>query len=180
MIPAQSSGAVPASLRFDGTRRHETLVDDDALGVAAIGDDSGVLVRRIKRERHIRAELLKARPALGTRAVGIDHAANRCKVARLEFRDCRSDFGHAANDLMTRNNRVHRRHEFAPLITHRVKIGMANTAEQDFDLHIVFGWIATRDCGGRHRRCGTGSGVSFCFVHGFSFQRPTNFCSSSG
>jgi hypothetical protein len=29
----------------------------------------------------------------------------------------------------------------------------------------VFGWIAPRDRGGGERRCRTGSGISFCFVH---------------
>ena len=140
MIPAQSRGAAPASLRFEGTRRTNRLVDDNALGVAAIGDAAEMLVGRIKGERHVRAEILKACPALGTRAVRVDHAANRGEVAGLELGDCRADLGHAADDLMARNNRVHGGHEFAPLVTHRVKIGVADTTEQNFDLHIVFGW----------------------------------------
>ena len=44
---------------------------------------------------------------------------------------------------------------------------MADAAEEDFDLHVVFGWIAPRDRGGGQRRCRTGSGVSFRLVHGF-------------
>ena len=45
MIPAQSSGAAPARSRFDGNAQHEALIDDDAVGVAAVGDASEVLVR---------------------------------------------------------------------------------------------------------------------------------------
>ena len=42
----------------------EALVDDDAVGVAAVGDASEVLVRRVVGEGQVRAELLEA--ALGT------------------------------------------------------------------------------------------------------------------
>jgi hypothetical protein len=75
-------------LEVRGDAQNETLVDDDALGVAAIGDVSEVLVRRIKGQYHVRAELLKPSPALGTGAVRVDHAANRREIPGLELRDC--------------------------------------------------------------------------------------------
>jgi hypothetical protein len=38
---------------------------------------------------------------------------------------------------MTGNDRVDR--AAAPLVSHHVKIGMADAAEEDFDLNVVFG-----------------------------------------
>jgi hypothetical protein len=46
-----------------------------------------------------------------------------------------------------------------------VKIRVANAAEQDFDLYVVFGWFAPRDRGKGKRRCRDGSGVSFRVLH---------------
>jgi hypothetical protein len=43
---------------------------------------------------------------------------------------------------------------------------MADAAKQDFDLHVILGWIAPHDPGGSKRRCCTGSGVSFRVWHG--------------
>ena len=75
-------------VQIRGNPQHESLVDDDAVGVAAIGDASEVLVGQIKGEREVRAELLQASSALGAGAVGIDHAADRREIAGLEFVDC--------------------------------------------------------------------------------------------
>jgi hypothetical protein len=105
-----------------------------------------------------------------TRAVRVNQAANRGEVAGLEFGNSGANLGHAADNLMARNNRVHSGHEFAPLITHRVKIRVANTAEQDFDLYVVFGWFAPRDRGKGKRRCSAGSGVSFGILHVFNLD----------
>ena len=43
----------------------------------------------------------------------------------------------------------------APLVTDLVEVGVADTAVQDFDLNVVFAWIAPRDRGGGKRRCRT-------------------------
>ena len=83
-----------------GDAQDEALVDDDAVGVAAVGDAAEVLVRGVVGERHVRAELLEAGLALGAGAVGIDHAADRGEVAGLELGDCGADLGDAADDLM--------------------------------------------------------------------------------
>jgi hypothetical protein len=32
-----------------------------------------------------------------------------------------------------------------------MEIGVADAAEEDFNLHVVFGWIAPRDLGGGQR-----------------------------
>lgn len=43
---------------------------------------------------------------------------------------------------MTGNNRIDRGHNTAPLVTYRMEVGVADAAEENFDLHVVFGWIA--------------------------------------
>ena len=48
-----------------------------------------------------------------------------------------------------------------------MQIGVADAAEEDFDLNVVLGWIATRDCCGGQRRCRAACGVSLRLVHGF-------------
>jgi hypothetical protein len=40
---------------------------------------------------------------------------------------------------------------FAPLITHRENIGVADAVEKDCDVHVALGWFASRDLGGRQR-----------------------------
>src|SRR5439155_5504650 len=75
---------------------------------------------------------------------------------------------------MTGDNRVIRGHELAPLVADRMEIGMADAAEEDLDLQVVFSCIATFDLGGGQRRCGTGGGVSFrvvrSWMHMFRFS----------
>ena len=60
----------------------EVLVDDDAVGVAAVGDAAEVLVRGVVGEGHVRAELLEAGLAVRAGAVGVDHAADRRRGRR--------------------------------------------------------------------------------------------------
>ena len=64
----------------------------------------------------------------------------------------------------------------APLVTDLMEIGVADAAEEDFDLHVAFGRIAPRDRGGGQRRCRTGSGVSLRGVHTFSMLSRAPLC----
>ena len=166
VIPAQSSGAVPARSRLAGTLEDEVLGDDDAVGVAAVGDAAGVLVGEVVGEGHVRAELLEAGLALGAGAVGVDQAADRGQVAGLEFGYGGADLGDAADDLMAGNAGVDGGHDAAPLIAGLVEVGVADAAEEDLDLHVVLGGIAPLDGGGSKRRCCAGDGIGFCVVHG--------------
>src|SRR5208337_2397696 len=138
-----------------------------AFGVVTIGDTSEVLVRGVEGAGQVRAELLKASPALGTRAVRVDQAADRGDVPGLELGDYGADLADTADDLMAGDAGVDSG-PATPLATHLVEVGVADAAEEDFDLYVVFGWIASRDRGGGKRRSRTGSGVSFRVVHGFT------------
>src|SRR6266403_2231884 len=135
------------------------FIDNDAFGVAAVGHASEVLVRRVVREDHVRAKLLKASLALCTGAVRIDHAADGGEIPGLVLGDCRPDLDNAADNLVAGDNRIIRGHELAPLVADRMEIGVADAAEQDFDLHIAVSWIATVDFSGGQPRCRARSGV---------------------
>ena len=132
-----------------------------------------MLVGEVVSQGEIRTELLKARLALGAGAVGIDHAADCGEVAGLEPGDGGADLGDAAHNLMARNAGVNGGHRVLPLVANLVEIGVTNAAEQDFDLHVVFGGIAPRDRGRRQRRCCTRSRICFCVVHALTFHTPS-------
>src|SRR5436190_12981133 len=144
--------------------QHKVFIDNDAFGIATVGHASEVLVRRVEGEDHVRAELLQASFAVWACAVRVDHAADRGKVAGLVLGHRRANFGDTPDNLMAWDNRVVRGHELAPLVAHRMKIRVADTTEQDFDLHVAVSWIAPRNFGGRQSQCWTGSGVSFRVV----------------
>jgi hypothetical protein len=124
-----------------------------------------MLVGKVVSKGRIRAELLEARLALGAGAIGVHHAADGSDVAGLEAGDGGADLGYAADDFVTRNTWINGGHEFAPLVANLVEIRVTNAAIQNFDLYVVFGWVAPRDCVGDQRRRRTGSGVSFRVVH---------------
>ena len=54
----------PGKVEVGGNAQNEAFIDDDAVGVAAVGDAAEVLVRGVEGERQVRAELLKAGLAL--------------------------------------------------------------------------------------------------------------------
>jgi hypothetical protein len=151
------------------------FVHDYAISVATISDASEVLVREVVREGYVPAELLKASLALVTGPVGFDHAADRGEIVGLELRDSGADLGNTADDLMARDAGIDSGHDPAPLVTDLMEIGVADTAEEDFDLYVVVSGIAPCNRGGGKRRCGTGSGVSLRVVHRFISMLPGCF-----
>jgi hypothetical protein len=120
------------------------IFDYNTVRIAAIGDASKVHISRVIGGGHVRTVLLKIGLALLAVAVGINHAADCGNIATLEFGDCRTDLGDTANDLMTRNAWIDSGHR-TPLATNGVEIGVADTAEKDFDLNVVFAWITPRN-----------------------------------
>ena len=140
----------------------------EVIGVAAVGDASRVLVREVEGEGQVRAELLKASFAPGAGIVRVHQAADCGEVAGLVLGDCRANLGDTPDNLMSGDNRIGRGHELAPVVPDRMEIGVADAAEQNFDLNIVFSWIASRDCRAGKCRSRTGGGVSLCLVHEFT------------
>src|ERR1700730_7960435 len=69
-----------------------------------------------------------------------------------------------------------RGHDIAPLVTDLMKIGVADAAEENLELHVAFGRIAPWNHGGGQWRCRTGSRVGLRVVHGFVLLLA--FCST--
>ena len=157
----------PGEIEVGGEAQNEAVIDDDAVGVSAVGDPPEMFVRGAEGEGLVWAELLKASLAMGACAVRIDQATDTCEVARLELRDRGTDLGDPADDLVARHAGVDRGHDAVPLVAGIVKVGVTDAAEEDFDLHVVFRRVASRDRAGGERRCRTGSGVSLGLEHGF-------------
>jgi len=67
---------------------------------------------------------------------------------------------------MAWDNRVDSGHELALLVADRMEIGVADTAEEDLDLYVMFARISTRDRRRGKRRSRTASRVSLRLVHG--------------
>jgi hypothetical protein len=51
---------------------------------------------------------------------------------------------------------IDRGHDIAPLVTDLMKIGVADAAEENLELHVAFGRIAPWNRGGGQWRCRTG------------------------
>ena len=139
------------------------LFDYNTVRIAAIGDASKVRVWRVEGKGHVRTELLETGLAFGTVAVGVNQAADCSNVAGFEFGDCGADLNDTADDLMSRNAWIDSGHR-TPLATDCVEVRVTDTAEKDFDLNVVFTWIAPRDRGGSKRRFRTCSSISLRFI----------------
>ncbi len=118
-----------SQVQVRGDLQHKALINHDRIGIAAIGDASQVLVRGVVSERPLRAELFEAGLTLRAGAIGIDHAADRAEVPRLEAFDRRAHLGDAADDLMAGDARVHGGHDADPFIARLMEIGVADPAE---------------------------------------------------
>lgn len=75
---------------------------------------------------------------------------------------------HPPDDFVAGNNGVVSGHKLAPLVPDRMQIGVADAAKEDFDLYVVFGWIAPRDGRRGKRRRRTASRICLCVVHNFA------------
>jgi len=89
-------------------------------------------------------ELFETILAFGAVTIGVNQAAYCSKVAGLELGDCGTDLGDTANNLMSGNAWIDSRHR-APLVTDLVQVRVADTAEKDFDLNVVFARVTPRD-----------------------------------
>jgi hypothetical protein len=78
--------------------------------------------------------------------------ADGAEVAGFELGDRRAHFGDPADDLVAGDDRVDRWEDAAPLVTHLVEIGVADPAEQDLDLNVMFGQRAPHNRGAAHWR----------------------------
>src|SRR5208283_3398820 len=83
--------------------------------------------------------LLQSSLAGRARAVGINHAADRGKVAFFEFADLLSHLGHSSHDLVAGNDRVGC---VGPFVARGVQVGVAHAAVEDVNLHVLRAGLA--------------------------------------
>ena len=81
----------PGKIEVGGDTQDERFIDDDAVGVSAVGDAPEVFVRGAVGLDLVWAELFKASLAMGAGVVGVDQAADRaekaCRVCRPSIRN---------------------------------------------------------------------------------------------
>jgi hypothetical protein len=115
--------------------QRERFVHDDALGVAAVGDASGVCVRAVIREHwKALAELFESLCATGARATRADHAADAGQVTLAKPRDGAADADNLPDDLVPGDAGVDR---VLPLVTGLVQIRMADAAIQNLNVNVA-------------------------------------------
>jgi hypothetical protein len=143
------------------------FIDYDALGVAAKRNATKMLVRRVVSKNPVWTKLFVIGFALVAREISVNQTPDTHQIAGLVFGDCRSDIRNAPYDLVAGDNRINSRHELVPLVSHRMEIRVADTAEENLDSHVAFGGFAPwnrADCEGRRL---ARSGIGFRFIHEF-------------
>ncbi|MGX1118415.1 hypothetical protein RKD37_003778 [Streptomyces ambofaciens] len=143
-----------------GDAEDEVLVDDDLLGVAAVGGLAVLADAVVRHHVAARAVLLPAGLAVPALAAGVDHAADAHPVADGELGDAGADLGDDARDLVAGD---HREDGLAPALTDLVDVGVADAGELDVDQDVMFTHLAPLDGGALQRRLGGG-----CCVRGDS------------
>jgi hypothetical protein len=108
--------------------------------IATIGDTSNVHIWRVIGEGHVWTELLETSLAFGAVVIRVNQTTYCSDVAGPKLGDCRADVGDTAYDLMSGNAWIDCGHR-APLVSDLVEIRVADTAEKDFDLNVVFAGI---------------------------------------
>src|ERR1041385_8862563 len=112
------------------------LFDYDTIRIATIGNSSKMQIWRVVGEGHMWTVLLKTGLTLLAVTIRVNHAANCSNVAGLELGDCGADLSDTANDLASRNARIHSWHSSTPLTTNGMEVRVAYAAEKDFNLNV--------------------------------------------
>ena len=123
-----------------GNPQHESLVDDDRVGIASKSRAADHFVDAVVGWVEAPfAILLQALTAGTASAAGIDHAADSGEVARLEKGRFGAGLGHPADNFMSRKARVDR---IMPFVAGLMQVGMANAAIENFDLDVLRSGVA--------------------------------------
>ena len=126
----------------------EVLVHDDAFRIAAVSGQAEVFVSPAIRPNLGGRKLLVARATVRAGQVGIHETANADQITGFEFGDGRPDVGDTANDFMARHAWVNGLHQAAPLVAGVMQVGVADAAEEDFNLHVARRRLASWNRGG--------------------------------
>ena len=128
-------GRAGGKVQIAGQSQDEGLIDHDPLRIPAIRHAAAMFVRAVVGpDRPLITVLFLAVLAVAAGSAGIDHAADRRPVARLETAHIGADPCHQADNLMTRHAGVGRA---LPFIACLMQVGMTDAAVADVDLDIV-------------------------------------------
>ncbi len=106
--------------------QHETFIDDDPLGIPALGHlTCDMFIGRVIGLNGAGAELFQPFVAVDARFAGINETADARHVSNFELRNFGADFGDPPNDLMSRHERVR---ASSPFVAGLVDVGVANAA----------------------------------------------------
>ena len=134
------------------------LVDNDAVGIAAVGDATKDFVREVIGQRDaVFAEDFVTIEAGGAMVAGIEHAADGGEIAFLEILDGATDFGDATDNFVAGNAGVDGGHGVLPLVANLMEVGVADAAEENFNLDVLRAGLATLE-GERSERSGCALG----------------------
>ena len=163
MTPAHSSGATFSMSRRLRDLQHEVLVDDDGLGVAALGDGAVVVDTCVGLDVAVEAVHLFALEALLALTAGPGLAADADAVADLVLGDRGADLADVADDLVADDLGVG---DLAPVAADGVDVGVADAGVGDVDEDVVRSQVTALDGGRDERLGGRGSRVGVDGEHG--------------
>ncbi len=148
------------------------LVDDNLVGIAAVGRLAFFIAAVISPDRRHRAVLLEALPALRTRPARVDEAAHADLVSDLIFRDLISDRFDNPCNLMPRNHRKDRLLLIlAPFVPRLMNVRMANAAIFNVDHDVVLARLAAFERIRSKRSSRLQCGISLALAHDSSLYR---------
>jgi hypothetical protein len=124
----------------------------------------------------MRTVLLKTGLALRAISIRVNHAADCSNVARLELGDCGANLCDTTNNFMSRNAWIDSGHSSTPFTTNGVEVGVAYPTEKDFDLNIMFTWIAPWDRYQGKWRFSTRSSKTLRFILTTCFRAKLRCC----
>ncbi len=123
--------------------QHEILIDHDLGRVTTVSHLAGMRIRTVvSQDGTILAVLFQSFLTIRTGTTGIDHAADRGQLTGLKALDFITYRSHAADDLVSRHDRVLGN---TPLIAGKMDIGMTDTAIENIDLYIAGARLAPFD-----------------------------------
>src|SRR6201993_81694 len=130
--------------QIGGHAQHIILVDDDSVGVTAVGRGAFFVPSVVGPHRLHAAVLFKAALTLRAGTARVDKATDTHFVAHFIFGHAVADGSYYAGDLVPRH---HGEDRFflvvAPFVARLMNIGMANPAIFDLNDDIVLAWLAT-------------------------------------
>lgn len=114
--------------------QHVAFVHHNLLRITAESVSGRVCRGAVVGENHMVAVIFQPCFALFTLLTAVDHTADADQISHVESRDLIADGGHLADDFMSRHARIERT---GPFRSRLMKVGVADAAVIDGDLHIV-------------------------------------------